>query len=50
MIVERKDGFYVISHKGTSLGGPYKTRKRAQARLDEVEMFKHMTERKTILK
>ena len=50
MIVKRKDGLYVISHTGKNLGGPYKSMKAAQARLDEVEMFKHMHKRKTILK
>lgn len=42
MIVERKDGFYVLSEKGKNLGGPYKTREAAKKRLKEVEMFKHM--------
>lgn len=41
MITLRKDGFHVVSHSGKNLGGPYKTRKEAEARLDEVEYFKH---------
>ncbi len=41
MIVKRKDGYYVLSEKRKSLGGPYKTREEAQKRLKQVEYFKH---------
>ena len=40
MITKKADGYYVMSHKGKSLGGPYKTKKEAQKRLDQVEHFK----------
>jgi hypothetical protein len=41
-IVERKDGWYVISEKtGKNLGGPYKTKQEAEKRLRQVEWFKH---------
>ena len=42
MIVKRSDGYHVTSEKGKNLGGPYKSRKGAEARLAEVEKFKHM--------
>lgn len=45
MIVKRKDGWHVVSHKGKNLGGPYKSRSQAKARLKEVEGFKHMKKR-----
>lgn len=41
MIVKRKDGFHVVSHKGKNLGGPYDSREEALKRLHEVEHFKH---------
>ena len=41
MIVKRSKGWYVVSHKGKNLGGPYKTKKEALKRLREVEFFKH---------
>ncbi|MHA1883078.1 MAG: hypothetical protein ACTSUO_08540 [Candidatus Thorarchaeota archaeon] len=41
-IVKKKDGYYVQSRTGKNLGGPYSTRKEAEKRLKEVEMFKHM--------
>lgn len=41
-IVKRKDGWYVLSEKtGKSLGGPYKTYKKAVQRLRQVEFFKN---------
>jgi hypothetical protein len=41
-IVKKKDGYYVLSEKtGKSLGGPYKTRKEAIKRLQQVEYWKH---------
>lgn len=42
MIVKRKDGYYVLSEKNKkNLGGPYKTKKEAKKRLQQVEYFKH---------
>ena len=40
MITKKSDGYYVMSHEGKSLGGPYKTKKEAQKRLAQVENFK----------
>jgi hypothetical protein len=34
-------GYNVLSEKGKSLGGPYKTKKAAEKRLRQVEYFKH---------
>lgn len=40
-IVKQKDGYYVLSEKtGKSLGGPYKTKKEAVRRLQEIEYWK----------
>lgn len=41
MIVKKKDGWHVVSHKGKNLGGPYKSKKEAEERLQQVEWFKH---------
>ena len=42
MIVKKRDGYYVLSkEKKRNLGGPYKTRDEALARLRQVEFFKH---------
>ncbi len=42
MIKKKKDGYHVLSEKtGKNLGGPYKTRAEALARLRQVEFFKH---------
>ena len=42
MIVQKKDGYYVLSEKTKrNLGGPYKTKKDAEKRLQQVEYFKH---------
>ncbi len=41
MIRKRKSGYYVVSKKGNTLGGPYKTRAGAVKRLKQVEYFKH---------
>lgn len=46
MIRKRKKGYYVVSHDGRNLGGPYKTRQGASQRLAEVEMFKQMKKRR----
>lgn len=35
-----KGGFYVKSHSGKSLGGPY-TKEKAKKRLQQIEYFKH---------
>ena len=43
MIIRRKDGYFVISEKGKKkLGGPYKKRKDAELRLQQVEYFKRI--------
>lgn len=41
MIKKTKDGYQVLSSKGRSLGGPYKTLEEAKKRLRQVEFFKH---------
>jgi len=41
LIVKKKDGWHVVSHKGKNLGGPYKSKKEAEERLQQVEWFKH---------
>jgi hypothetical protein len=41
MIVKRKKGYFVLSEKTRkNLGGPYKSRKEAKKRLQQVEYFK----------
>lgn len=42
MIKPVDGGFMVVSHTGRNLGGPYKSRKAAEARLAQIEKFKHM--------
>lgn len=44
MIVKREDGYHVVSEKGKNLGGPYKSKKQAAKRLQQVEYFKHAKE------
>lgn len=46
MIRKRKDGYVVLSEKGKKLGGPYKSRKKAEERLRQVEYFKHKDKKK----
>ena len=41
-ISQRKDGWYVLDHNGNSKGGPYTSKEKAEERLKQVEMFKHM--------
>jgi hypothetical protein len=41
MIKKAEGGYKVLSEKGKSLGGPYKTKKEAEKRLRQVEYFKH---------
>jgi hypothetical protein len=41
MIKKVKEGYKVLSEKGKSLGGPYKTKAEAEKRLRQVEYFKH---------
>ena len=41
MIKKVKEGYKVASEKGKNLGGPYKTKKEAEKRLRQVEIFKH---------
>lgn len=42
MIKKKKEGYFVLSEKsGKNLGGPYKSRKEAVKRLQQVEYFKH---------
>lgn len=42
VIVHREKGYFVESESGKNLGGPYGSHERAENRLDQVEMFKHM--------
>lgn len=50
-VVKRPDGWHVMSEKGKHLGGPYPSKDKADNRLQQVEMFKHMKgmRRNTIL-
>jgi hypothetical protein len=41
MIKKVAGGYRVMSEKGKNLGGPYKTKKEAEKRLQQVEYFKH---------
>ena len=41
IVTKEKDGYHVRSHKGKNLGGPYKSKKEANKRLQQVEYFKH---------
>jgi hypothetical protein len=41
MIKKSAGGYKVLSEKGKNLGGPYKTKKEAEKRLQQVEYFKH---------
>lgn len=41
MIKKAAGGYKVLSEKGKNLGGPYKTKKEAEKRLQQVEYFKH---------
>jgi hypothetical protein len=41
MIKKVEGGYKVLSEKGKNLGGPYKTKKEAEKRLQQVEFFKH---------
>ena len=41
MIKKAGGGYKVLSEKGKNLGGPYKTKKEAEKRLQQVEYFKH---------
>jgi hypothetical protein len=41
MIKKVTGGYRVVSEKGKNLGGPYKTKKEAEKRLQQVEFFKH---------
>jgi hypothetical protein len=41
MIKKAAGGYKVVSEKGKNLGGPYKTKKAAEKRLQQVEYFKH---------
>jgi hypothetical protein len=41
MIRKTSGGYKVLSEKGKNLGGPYKSRAKAQKRLRQVEFFKH---------
>ena len=41
-MIKKAAGVYkVVSEKGKNLGGPYKTKKEAEKRLQQVEYFKH---------
>jgi hypothetical protein len=41
MIRKVSGGYKVLSEKGKNLGGPYKSKKKAAKRLQQVEYFKH---------
>jgi hypothetical protein len=41
MIRKESGGYKVLSEKGKNLGGPYKSKKEAEKRLQQVEYFKH---------
>lgn len=41
MVKKTSSGYKVVSQKGKNLG-EYKTKKAAQNRLKDIEMFKHM--------
>ena len=41
MIKRVSGGYKVLSEKGKSLGGPYKSKAAAEKRLKQVEYFKH---------
>ncbi len=41
MIRKVKGGWKVESHLGKNLGGPYKSKEKAEKRLKQVEYFKH---------
>lgn len=41
MIRKVSKGYKVVSEKGKNLGGPYKTKEKAEKRLRQVEFFKH---------
>lgn len=41
MIRKVKGGYKVVSRKGKNMGGPYRSRARARARLRQVEYWKH---------
>ena len=40
MIKKVSGGYRVLSEKGKNLGGPYKTKRAAEKRLQQVEFFK----------
>lgn len=42
MIRKQGKGWVVYSEAGKKLGGPYDSRTKANERLKQVEMFKHM--------
>jgi len=44
MIQNVSGGYRVVSEKGKNLGGPYRTKKEAEKRLEQVEFFKHNKE------
>ena len=46
MIRKTKAGYFVLSHKGRNLGGPYRTLSDAQQRLRQVEFFKNRSSRR----
>jgi hypothetical protein len=46
-MIRKVNGFKVLSEKGKNLGGPYPSRKRAEKRLGQIEMFKHIKGKKS---
>lgn len=45
MIVKTKQGYVVKSESGRKLSRPYPTKQQAQARLNQIEMFKHINKK-----
>lgn len=45
MIVQESGKWFVKSHSGKNLGGPYEDKAQAEKRLAEVEYFKHAGKR-----
>jgi hypothetical protein len=49
-VVERSDGWHVLSEEGKNLGGPYTSKEKAVKRLRQVEFFKHKKGSKALSK
>ncbi len=44
-VVKRGNSFFVVGKNGKELGGPFRSRKQAVNRLQQVESFKHKAKR-----